>query len=211
LLCFFTLSVGISIETESEEFHAIRMLLRQNEIGRTTQYMTPYGMRLICYADLTASGRFLEFVESFLACLPQFCTSLPLPYPHFVFRILINFVPPKDANSHTSISHLGQMMTDLREASRAFIARSVKAEDTHVVRKEFWIHQDQKELTRSTTAGVVCGQWSHRRVEQTGWYSRSQCGRMVGSYVSNSRPDSKRSAPHRDRALSKVFLPSIVS
>lgn len=47
----------------------IAATVRRSEVGRGTSIATPFGSRLICYADVTASGRFLRFVEAWLARL----------------------------------------------------------------------------------------------------------------------------------------------
>jgi selenocysteine lyase/cysteine desulfurase len=79
-------------------------LIRRNEVGRDSFIQTPYGPRLLCYADLTATGRFLHFVETWVRCLR-----------------------PYYANTHTAISSTGRIMTELREQARQVIARSVNA------------------------------------------------------------------------------------
>ena len=57
--------------TDSAGMHwdEVVALIRQNEVGRDTSIETPYGRRLLCYADLTATGRFLHFVEAWVRCL----------------------------------------------------------------------------------------------------------------------------------------------
>src|SRR5262249_39161429 len=70
----------------------------------------PFGRRLLCYADLTATGRHLSFVENWLT---QVC--------------------PYYANTHTAVSSTGRIMTELREQSRSAIARSVHAGPDDVV------------------------------------------------------------------------------
>ena len=77
--------------------------IRENEIGRGVSIETPYGRRLLCYADLTATGRYLQFVEAW-----------------------IGRVRPFYANSHTSISSTGRVMTELREEARRVIRRSIQ-------------------------------------------------------------------------------------
>jgi selenocysteine lyase/cysteine desulfurase len=91
-------------------FTDLARLLRENEIGRRACLPTPYGRRLICYADVTATGRFLELVESWIRRLR-----------------------PYYANTHTAISSTGRLMTELREQSRAVIARAVDAGPDDVV------------------------------------------------------------------------------
>ncbi len=89
--------------------HETLGFLRQNEIGRRARVNTPFGQRLITYADLTASGRYLHFVEAW-------------------FRN----VRPFYANTHTAVSSTGRILTELREESREVISRSVGANDDYV-------------------------------------------------------------------------------
>jgi selenocysteine lyase/cysteine desulfurase len=85
-------------------FEQVANLFRQNEVGRRASIDTPFGRRLICYADLTATGRYLHFVEAW-----------------------VRRVRPFYANSHTSVSSTGRIMTELREESRRVIRRSLNA------------------------------------------------------------------------------------
>ncbi len=85
-------------------------MLRASEMGRAAAIDTPFGRRLLCYADMTASGRFLELIEGWIARL--------MPYY---------------ANSHTVISTTGTLMTSLREEARAIVRRSLGAGPDDVV------------------------------------------------------------------------------
>jgi selenocysteine lyase/cysteine desulfurase len=85
-------------------------LLRETEMGHAASIETPFGRRLLCHADLTASGRFLEVIERWMAC-----------------------VRPYYANSHTVISTTGTLMTNLREQARQVVRRSVGAGPDDVV------------------------------------------------------------------------------
>ncbi len=85
-------------------FDEIAAFIRSNEVGRRACVDTPYGKRLIYYADLTATGRYLHFVEAW-----------------------IRRVRPFYANSHTAVSSTGRIMTQLREKARCLIARAVGA------------------------------------------------------------------------------------
>jgi selenocysteine lyase/cysteine desulfurase len=91
-------------------FEEIASLVRRNELGRRTFIETPFGKRLLCYADLTATGRHLEFVECW-----------------------IDRVRPLYANTHTAVSSTGRIMTHLREQARAIISESVHADRDDVV------------------------------------------------------------------------------
>jgi selenocysteine lyase/cysteine desulfurase len=83
--------------------------LRQNEVGRRACVDTPFGRRLLTYADLTASGRYLHFVEAW-----------------------IRRVRPFYANTHTNVSTTGRIMTGLREQARSVLRRAVHANDEDV-------------------------------------------------------------------------------
>ncbi|WP_242346280.1 aminotransferase class V-fold PLP-dependent enzyme [Anaeromyxobacter terrae] len=91
-------------------FSEATALLRASELGRRTVVTTPFGPRLVTYADLTASGRALSFVEARIAA-----------------------ARPLYANTHTALSITGRTMTRLREDSRRAIARCVHASDEDVV------------------------------------------------------------------------------
>lgn len=85
-------------------YDEVATLFRQNEVGRRASIETPFGRRLICYADLTATGRYLHFVEAW-----------------------IRRTRPFYANTHTAISSTGRIMTELREEARRVVHRSVGA------------------------------------------------------------------------------------
>lgn len=93
-----------------KSFEEIAALVRQNEVGRRARIETPFGRRLLCYADLTATGRYLHFVEAWIRQMRPFY-----------------------ANSHTAVSSTGRIMTQLREEARARVARGVHAGDDDVV------------------------------------------------------------------------------
>jgi len=91
-------------------FAEVANFIRQNEVGRRVCLDTPFGRRVLTYADLTATGRYLHFVEAWM-----------------------RRVRPFYANSHTSVSSTGRVMTELREQSRQVVRRSVNAEKDDVV------------------------------------------------------------------------------
>jgi len=94
------------VSASSTEFAAVAARVRAEEIGRAVRVETPFGDRLICYADLTATGRHLCSVEDW-----------------------VRRSRPYYANTHTEISTTGRMMTELREESRRVIRRAVHADD----------------------------------------------------------------------------------
>jgi selenocysteine lyase/cysteine desulfurase len=86
------------------DFNEVAAFIRQHEIGRRAFIQTPFGWRLIHYADLTATGRFLHFVEAWM-----------------------RRVRPFYANTHTAVSSTGRIVTTLRENARRVVQRAVGA------------------------------------------------------------------------------------
>jgi len=93
-----------------KEFAALTRLIRRHEVGRSTRFATPFGPRLISYADLTATGRYLRFVDEWVRRASLFY-----------------------ANTHTAVSSTGSLLTELREQARRTIHRAVNAGDDAVV------------------------------------------------------------------------------
>ena len=81
--------------------------LRRELIGADARIQTPFGERLMMYADYTASGRCLCFVENYLRQLQRIY-----------------------ANSHTEDDISGRSMTQLLREAEDSIKRSVNAGDT---------------------------------------------------------------------------------
>ncbi len=77
--------------------------IRDSVIGDDRALDGPFGPRPLVYADYTASGRSLRFVEDYIA----------------------EQVLPLYANTHTEASATGRQMTSLREEARAIIHQAV--------------------------------------------------------------------------------------
>lgn len=93
------------------EFDRLCRMIRGAIIGREAAIDTPFGQRRLVYADYTASGRSLTFIEDFLR----------------------DRVMPLYANTHTEASASGLQTTHLREEARASVASSVNAGDADEV------------------------------------------------------------------------------
>ncbi len=80
-------------------------------IGKDEVLEGPFGPRRVIYADYTASGRSVGFIEDYIR----------------------NVVLPLYANTHTESSGTGLQTTRFREDARAIIRRCLGASDSHAV------------------------------------------------------------------------------
>jgi len=79
--------------------------IRESVIGKDTAVETPFGLRRVTYADYTASGRSLSFIEDYIS----------------------RQVLPLYANTHTETSGTGLQTTRFREDARSIVRESVGA------------------------------------------------------------------------------------
>jgi len=85
--------------------------IRASVIGEDEAVLGPYGARRVTYADYTASGRALTFIEDYIR----------------------EVVLPLYANTHTESSGTGLQTTRFREEAREIIRQAVGATSEHAV------------------------------------------------------------------------------
>lgn len=81
--------------------------IAESVIGSNTSIKTPFGNKPLIYADYTASGRSLTFIEDYIRAMVM---------PHY-------------ANTHTEFSFTGSQTTRFREQARAIIHQAVNGSD----------------------------------------------------------------------------------
>jgi selenocysteine lyase/cysteine desulfurase len=95
----------------SEQVHKLIERIRGGIIGDDRATEGPFGVRRVTYADYTASGRSLDFIEDFIR----------------------HEVMPLYANTHTETSTTGSQTTRFREDARRAILEALNGDDDDVV------------------------------------------------------------------------------
>ena len=98
-------------QTQDNQLNLVLDKIRQGLIGDSEFIETPFGERKITYADYTASGRSLGFIEQFIS----------------------QKVMPFYANTHTEATVTGRQTSAYREDARQLIADACQANDDDVV------------------------------------------------------------------------------
>jgi selenocysteine lyase/cysteine desulfurase len=107
------MAINVTVPARSAALPDVPLMqhIREAVIGDNCVIETPFGARRVTYADYTASGRALAFIEEFIT----------------------GEVLPRYANTHTESSGTGLQTTRLREDARRIIKESIGGDDTTAV------------------------------------------------------------------------------
>lgn len=103
--------MNVCRQHHQDSYEPLIQKIRESVIGDDVVIDGPFGSRRLVYADYTASGRSLSFIEDFIR----------------------RSVMPLYANTHTEASGSGRQTSQLRAEARAIIHQAVGARDEDVV------------------------------------------------------------------------------
>ncbi len=156
---------------DGSDKQALLRLIRESVIGDDHVMETPYGPRRVTYADYTASGRALSFIEDFIR----------------------DQVLPSYANTHTESSGTGLQTTRLREEARAIIRDAVGGgDDTVVLFAGSGLHRRDREADRRAGPADPLGARGRPRPDRA--HRRPRSARSSSSAPTSTTPTRSRGA-----------------
>ena len=129
---------GISTDLNLEKYFKV---FRENTIGYNHRYQTPYGKKIMLYADWIASGRLYLPIE----------------------KIMLNAIGPFIGNTHTETSENGKLMTQAYQLAHKKIKKHVNAGNGDVILTTGFGMTGAIVKFQRILGMKVCGEISHHK------------------------------------------------